>query len=533
MSARFDAIVIGGGVSGLTAASYIARAGRKVVLLEARESLGGRAETVSIAENVRAPLVAHTVYALDARIVRDLKLHRRGLDFAERAMPLVALHLGGRHLTLAHDIYAARAVIRAQAAEDADAYLRFKRETASFARRMRPLWAPERPGSQTGGERSDIDTIASALELSPKETDRLDGWARSSATAYLDGWFETDALKAALALDAEIDGVSPQEAGSALALLWRAAQESSGMQGAVSQIRGGPGALVDALAHAGRDCGADLRTGIRVSNILVEDATAIGVTTDDGEELRAGAVLSSLSTSQTLLDLVPPESITFGAAARISVPTRLAAGRVYFVLDGLPPFAGLPERSLRGRMIVAERPESAAEAKGAALLGQLPAELVLEVTVPTIADPDLSATGQHVLSVRVPYLPAALEGGWGKGRDILRKRVLSGLEVFAPGLRDRVNTAVVLTPEDIEARYGAAHTTASTVRERLLSTYESRVRTPIAGLYLCGNAAEPADAISGRAGRLAVQMFLAERNAGRGRHTNGRNGKRRNGGGQA
>jgi len=523
MSARPNAVVIGGGIGGLTAAAYLARAGRKVVVLEARDSLGGRAETVTVAENVSAPVLAHCVYALDTRVVRDLQLHRRGLKFAERAMPLVALHVGGRHLTLPHDVFAARAAIRLQAAEDAEAYLRFKRRTAAFARRMRSLWAPEAARPDVAERFGSASTVAQVLDLTGKEADTLEKMARMSAGAYLDSWFETDALKAALALDAEIDGGSPHEAGSALALLWRAAQESSGMQGAVAQIRGGTGALADALARAAVDAGAELRTGARVIQIAVAGGHATGVVTEDGEVLEADTVLSSLSTRQTLLDLLPAEALKLGVALRLSKPVRLAVGRVYFVLDGLPPFAGLPSRALRGRMIVAERPESAAEAKGAALLGHLPPELVLEATVPTIADPGLAAAGQHVLSVRVPYLPLNVQGGWKGNREILRKRVLRALETFAPGLSARVNLVAVLTPEDIDARYGTAYTDASPLHERLLTGYESRIRTPIGNLYLCGSAAEPADVISGRAARLAAQMVLAQKN-GNGRGGSGRNG---------
>ncbi len=507
MSGR-SAIVIGGGIGGLAAAAYLARGQARVTLLEARNVLGGEAETAPIADGFTAPFVAHTFYAIDSRLVRELKLHKHGLRLAERDMKLVALRPGGHHIVIARDAYAARAAIAAEAASDADAYVRFRRESFAFARRLRPLWM----GALANGVEATPEAAAVALKLSSASARHLAALVRMSASAYLDRWFESDALKAALAFDVAAEGFSPQEAGSALALIWRYAQESSGLQGAVSQPKGGPGALAAALAQAAQEAGVEVRTGARVTAITMEGGRASGVTLESGEKLLASTVLSSLSARRTLLGLAPPEALSFCASASLMNGHASGTGtaKLLLGLNGLPPFAGLEQAALRGRLVVAERPESAAEAKGAALAGRLPSGLVLEAVVPSVADPSLAPRGQHVVSVSVPYLPLLSESDWATRRDVLADRIIATLESYAPGLRERIVARELLTPADIAARYGTEAEDSQPALSRLLAPCAARVRTALPGLYLCGAPAEPCSAVSGCAGRVAASLALAD-----------------------
>ncbi len=509
MSAK-SAIVIGGSIGGLVAAAYLARGGVAVTLLEARSTLGGEAETAPITYGFSAPYIAHTLYALDARMVRELRLHQRGLSFAERDMKLVALRPGGNHIVIARDIYAARSSIAAHAPADADAYARFRRETLAFARRLRPLWT----GAIANGAAATPEGAAAALGLTNAEAGHLASLARMSASAYLDRWFESDALKAALAFDVAAEGFSSQEAGSALALIWRYAQESCGLQGAVSQPKGGPGALAGALGKAAKEAGAEVRTGARATVITVEAGKPTGVTLGSGETLQASMVLSSLSARRTLLELAPAHVLGFGGTVALASPAAgTGTAKLLLALNGLPPFAGLDRAALCGRLVVAERPESAAEAKGAALAGRLPNEFVLEATVPSIGDPSLAPEGQHVLSACVPYMPLLSESEWAARRDVLAERIIATLEAYAPGLRERIIVREVLTPSDIAARYGVETGDSQPSLRRMLSPCAARVRTQIGGLYLCGAPAEPCSAISGCAGRVAATLALADMGA--------------------
>ena len=229
-----------------------------------------------------------------------------------------------------------------------------------------------------------------------------------------------------------------------------------------------------------------------------------------GGIFRAQAVLSCLDARRTLLELTPPGAIGFGAAADVPARRDVAPAKLLLGLNGAPPFAGLHAGELRGRLIVAERPESAAEAKGAAHSGDIAEELVMEVTVPSAADPALAPSGCHVVSAILPDMPVEIEGGWEAAGEVLYKRAVAALERHAPGLKDRIVAQRVLTPMNLAARYNGGPAASQAVLPRLLSSYEARIRTVLPGLYLCGSAAEPAGALSGRAGRLAASLAAAD-----------------------
>jgi phytoene dehydrogenase-like protein len=502
----YDAVIIGGGIDGLIAAAYLARSKARVLLLEASDRFGGRAETIEFAEGFRAPLMSHVAYALDTRVVRELRLADHGLDFAQSNMKLVALRPGGKHIVLPGPGLRGSAALAAEPGADGSDYATFRQKALRFACLLRPLWDGTLADLRIENRDDAVATIVRRLQLGPRKSDGLEILLRLSAAAFLDRWLESDALKAALSLDVFPSGLSPHEAGSALVLIWRYAQESCGRQGAVSQIRGGPGALARALEAAARQAGAELRASARVSSIIVDRRRATGVVLAGGETIPAAAVLSCLNSRETLIDLVEPVSIGFGTAASVRPPEKLATVQIMLALTGPPPLAGLEPEDLNARLVIALRPEIASEAKSAALNGGFSSELVAEVTIPTAADPALAPPGCHVVSLLIPYMPATVAGGWDVPRTVLHRQVLALLEGFAPGMRNRLLAHRVVTPGD-EILNGSMPASASSMT-RLLASYEARIRTPIAGLYFCGSSAEPVSAICGRAGRLAANLAV-------------------------
>jgi len=510
----YDAVIIGGGVGGLVAAAHLARARARVLVLEASGRFGGQAETMELSGGVRAPLLAHTVWALDQPTIKTFRLASHGLDFAQPNMGLFALRPGGKHIAVPEQSFRARTVLAAQDRRDGSNYVAFHRETVRFARSMRPLWYRPLRHARVEEREQPLGAIARWLRLSDRDADRLETLSRLSAAAYLDRWFDNDALKAALALDVFPSGLSPEEAGSALVLLWRYAQESCGRQAAISQLRGGPGAFASALAMAAKDAGAELRSRTRVSAIIVERRRAVGVALETGEIIASRAVLSCLGQKQTLLELVSAVSAGLGVSAAVPGDSRVATAQLVIMLAGPPPFAGIDRKGLESRFVLAQWPETATRVKTAALAGRIAGELVLEATVPTAADASLAPGGIHLLSALLPYMPASIQGGWKAHREPLRKQAMETLEAVAPGLKDRVVGSQLLTPDDIETRAGQAGGSASPW-SRLVASYAARIRTPIAGLYLCGRAAEPVGVLSGRAGRMAAEMLVAAWREGR------------------
>jgi phytoene dehydrogenase-like protein len=465
MNSDCDALVIGGGASGLTAAAYLARAGKRVIVAEARNRLGGRCDSSTPLDGFTAPLT-HTLYALDPRLVKELKLN---LKFAVRDMALVGLRPDGKHIVLDRD-HAARS-IAVHSKADAKAWPHYRRELYSLARQMRSFWWEDGSLSVTH--------------------ERLEKFRRLSAVAYLDTWFESDVLKATLAFDATQGGLSPFEPGSALTLLWRASQEMCGMQGAVASLTGGPQTLVQALAEAAQAAGAEIRTGASVNRILVAGGAAAGAELASGETIAARIVMSSLSRRRTLNGFLPTATAGFAAAyAMDRAAPQTGTAKVSLALTALPVFGGVATPRT-GRFILTDRMEVYAAAHAAARAGQLPDEIAIEFVIPTSADPSLAPIGQQMVCALVRPVPVAMTD---EMKTQLLVKVAAALARHAQGMH--VAASEVLTPQDIASTYAA-----DDERPNVLASWNERLHTPIAGLMLCGE-----DAVSGRAARIAAMM---------------------------
>jgi len=462
MSSSCDALVIGAGANGLAAAAYLARAGKRVIVVEAQNKTGGLCQSVKLAGDFSAPL-AHTLYALDPRVVKELRLAGRDLKFAVRDLAVVGLRADGKHLVLSRDVHATARSIAAHSQADAKAWKPFRRELFSLARAARALWWED-------------GAFADA---------RLEPFRRMSAAALLDGWFESDALKAALAFDATDGGLSPLEPGSALVLLWRAAQEMCGLQGAAAAIARGPQVLTDTLAEAALSAGAEIRTGARVAKILVTDGAAAGVALDSGETIAARIVLSSLSRRQTLTALLPDGEAGFGQ--HFASP-RTGSAAVSLALKTLPEFSG-SVAPRNARFILAEKMESYVAAHAAAAAGRLPDELTMELTIPSAADSSLAPLGQHIASVLVRPVPLAADP------EQLEAKVIAALNRVVPGISAQIAAANVAVGAD------------TTDVMRLAMRWNERLKTPLRGLMVLE---EPVTAISGRAGRIAASLAAKE-----------------------
>jgi phytoene dehydrogenase-like protein len=477
----YGAVVIGAGVNGLAAAAYLALAGKSVLTVEARDVVGGMCGTTPLGDGLSAPTVAHALYALDSRMVKELRLARRGLRFAVRDMDLVGLRTAGKHVVLTRDLRATARSIAVHSKMDADAWPDFRRELLTLGRAMRALWWE--PGDIPQG--GNFEPVA-----------------RTGVAAWLDSRFESDALKATLGFDA--NALSPLEPGSALLIVWRAAQEMCGLQGAVAFPVGGPGAVASALASAAKEAGAEMRTGVRAAEILVENGVAAGVRLESGETIDAPLVLSSLGRRETLLQL--SKCACVGLAERTSLARSLpatSAAKVLLALDSLPVIGGV-EIPKAGRYVLADRLESYATAHAAARAGRMPDELTMEVVVASSVDATLAPAGSHVVSILVRPVPSEISGGWENVKAILAAKVVAALERFFPGIARHIVAAEVLTPDTLRVRYGPEQDRLET--SRMLLGWRELVCTPVKGLFLCG--ADPVGGVSGRAGRIAATLAL-------------------------
>ncbi len=474
MSTSYDAIVIGGGVNGLVAATYLARGGRKTLLLEARNMLGGACETIAFGEGFSTP-VAHALHALDPCVVKELRLTKHGLKFAARDLPTIGLRSDGRHIVLSRDPHATARALAGHSPADAERWAPWEHRVLQTARDLRLEWW-RRDGKGAFGN-----------------------LRRLPAGPWLDAEFESEALKATLAFDVLEGGLSPLDAGSALQLHWRRSQEVSGRQAAMGFPQGGPAALAEALTEAARAAGVTLRTGTRVASLWLEADAIAGVTLSTGEIVAAPVVLSSLSRQQSLFAMAPTGAVGLGQSA--SSGETIGAAKLAFALAALPDF--VQEHEGKARYIVAERVDSLTAAHATARAGRLPDELAMEVLFPSVLDQAFAPVGQHVMSVLVRPIPLLSGESWLPLRDMLQRNVLSALARFSPGLPNLVTAVHLVTPPDIAERFGTGGTFGMS---RLTQNWETRIKTPIKGLYLCGAEAEPSPAISGRAGRIAAEL---------------------------
>ncbi|MGA7713784.1 MAG: NAD(P)/FAD-dependent oxidoreductase [Rhizomicrobium sp.] len=478
MSESFDVVVIGAGVSGLVAATYLAQAHVRVLVLEGKALSGGSAANTQPLADLAVPAGAHTLCALDPRVVKDLKLARRGLKFAARDMSQVALTAEGKALTLTRNAHAAALSLAPISANDAVEFGKFRQGHFAFARALRAIWWD-------------------AGELhKPKQREELRRLTATGAAAFLDATFETEALKAAYAFDAMEGGLSLCDAGSSLLLAWRAAQEMCGLQGAVAVPRGGPAALATSLAAAAEAAGVEIRTNATVTRLLLSGGAASGVAVGN-ETVLAGVVLSSLSRHQTLLALAPTGAVGLATSRRLlERPALVGEAKLVLGLNTIPQFAvGSPS----ARFIVADHLASLVAAHADARAGRLPSDLALEAIVPTAFDPSLTSTF-HILSVVMRPLPVSPLEGWEVLGPRLADSVVSRLERHAPGLRDSVIAYAFIPPSLGGDRLDVSH---------IIGEWRTRIATPIDGLFLCGMAAEPVPALSGRAARIAASMAAA------------------------
>ena len=518
MSARaYDCIVVGAGHNGLVCATYLARAGKRVLVLEAKESVGGAAVSREFAPGYRVSAGAHLLHLLPRALEEELQLARHGLEFAARALPTTALSEAGEPLALGPG---APAALAPRSARDAAALPAFVTRMTRFARALYPLLdsVPPRLGTDAWADRLALAKLGWRIRTlgrrDMREFLRIIGM---NAYDLLSDEFETPLLKGALGFDAVLGtNFGPRAPGTVLTLLNRLAAESAVGSAPLSQPRGGMGSLALALARACGAAGATVRTGARVARIRVENDRVAGVELDTGEAIDAPEVLSSADAKSTFLRLLGTRHLDTGFVRRVDhLRSRGLAAKLHLALDRLPGFRGVEPGALAGRLLIAPSLDYVERAWNHSKYGECSPAPAIEITVPTVADPALAPAGRHVLSAIVQYVPYAPAGDAAAARERAREAALAALEAHAPGLRASVTASEFLTPADLEREFGMSgghwhHGELAFDQFYLVRPVPgaAQYRTPVAGLYLCGASAHPGGGIMGLAGRNAARALL-------------------------
>jgi len=523
MSARYDAIVVGGGHNGLTCAAYLARAGRKVLVLERRHVLGGAAVSEEIYPGFTFSVCSYVVSLLRPWIIRDLELPRFGLELLPLECAFQPL-LDGRSLARWPDAEKTRREIAKFSAKDAETYGDFGRalsQLARFARHFIDQPAPEpalRPGElwkllRLGQEFRGLGDDLAALQFK---------LMTMSAVDFLDEWFESDVLKAPMSVSGIIGTMlGVRSPGTAYVLLHHYMGEIDGSSRAWGFSRGGTGEVSMAIARAAQHFGADIRTEAPVERILIKDGAAVGVVLAGGEEIRAKAVVSGLEPRLTFRQLVGDEHLDPEFLAKLKrYKLRGSSGKVNLAVDRLPDFACRPGDGpwLRGDISICPDIDYLERAYDDAKYGDFSRRPYLNVVIPSLIDPSLAPPGKHVISCFVQYAPYHIKEGperWPEKREAFGDAVVDTLAEHVPGLKESILFRQVLTPWDLEQEFGLTEgnifhgelTPDQLLFMRPVSGW-ARYATPLKKLWMCGSGTHPGGGIMGAPGGLAAKEML-------------------------
>ncbi|OFW14706.1 MAG: hypothetical protein A3F70_19300 [Acidobacteria bacterium RIFCSPLOWO2_12_FULL_67_14] len=520
-------IIIGGGHNGLTAAFYLGRAGFKPIVLERRDSVGGGAITGELHPGFKCPTLSHHA-AIWSGIAADMRLEQRGVSYLRPPVEVYAASADGAPAVVYADNVRAGDGLRSASVKDAEAYPRYRAALTGICGVLASILTSPPPDIDRPDARDLWNLLVSGRRfrgLGGRDAYRLLRWLPMPVADLAGEWFESDLLRAALC-GPGVSGtmLGPRSAGSALVLLLRETHRL--LAGSASRVRGGPGALTGAMAAAAREAGADIRTGTRVEQILVEHDRVSGVIAGGGR-IPASAVISAVDPKTTVLDLIDPVHLSPDFLS--SMRNYRAAGtvaKVNLALSALPAFGGSgPAKAghygrvdastaelLSGRIHIGPGIDYLERAFDRAKYGELSEDPWLDIAIPSILDPGLAPPGAHVMSVCAHYAPFALRGaGWPALEPVLLERVLRTLERFAPGIRRLVVAAQAITPAALAADYGfhGGHIFHGELAlDQLLMMRPvlgfGRYQTPLPGLHLCSAGTHPGGLMSGASGKMAA-----------------------------
>jgi len=524
LAKRFDAIIVGGGHNGLVTAAYLARAGRSVLVLERREMVGGCAVTEEIWPGYRVSTAAYLSSLLQERIIQDLRLPDFGYQVDAKDPAFFSPFPDGRYLFFWQDRARTLREIAKFSEKDAAAYPAYEAHIERLAQVAEallltapPEFPPRRPQDfldylKLGGRVRSLDR-AEMVALVKVFT--------MSASDFLDEWFESEEIKVTLATDGVIGANGgPRSPGTAYILLHHCMGGVGGHRGLWGFVRGGMGAVSESIAAAARSHGAVIRTAAAVERILVRNGRAMGVVLEGGEEILASKVASNLDPKLTFGRLVEPGHLPdeFSRAIR-NYRSEGTSMKINLALSELPSFRALPGApgpQHRATMHLCPSIEYVERAWDEAKYGMPSRAPLLEMTCPTMYDPSLAPPGRHIMGIFLQYAPYTLASGtWDEHREPYAERVFDLIEEYAPGFRKLVLARQVLSPWDLEQRFGITggnifHGEMSLDQMFVMRPVAgwARYTTPVKGLYLCGSGAHPGGGVMGAPGYNCAAVML-------------------------
>jgi len=519
----FDAVVIGAGHNGLICAAYLARAGKKVLVLERRHVVGGAAVTEELYPGFKFSVCSYVVSLFRPQIIRDLELPRHGMELIPLETAFSPLP-GDRGLCRWPDAERSRREIARFSVRDSERYPEFgltMTQMARSAKRVIDEPAPD-PTSLKPAEIAKLLRLAASFRDGGADLfhQRLKLFTMSSAD-FLDQWFESDVLKAPMSVSGIIGTyLGVRSPGTAYVLLHHYMGEIDGAFRSWGYSKGGTGGVSLACARAAEALGAEIRTGVEVERVLVRNGRSRGVVLANGDEISAKVVISNCDPHRSLLGFVGEDHLDGEFVRQIRrFKLRGSSGKVNLAVDRLPVFPGREGTAhLRGDVAVAPSIEYLERAYDEAKYGDFSKRPYLNVVIPSLLDPSVAPPGKHVISIFVQYAPYKLAEGaehWPEKREAFGDAVVETLAEYCPGLEESILYRQVLTPWDMEKEFGL---TEGNIFQGELSLEQllfqrpaagwSRYKTPIRRYWMCGSGTHPGGGIMGANGQLAAAALL-------------------------
>ena len=526
MASVYDAIVIGGGHNGLTAAAYLGKAGFKVLVLERRGVVGGAAVTEEFHPGYRNSIASYTVSLLRPEIIADLELKRHGLQFIPYRGALELLSNGQTVLFTgdeAHD----QAQVARFSNRDWDQLKRLRARLARVGDIVRDQILQPPPSLEGGWESlwSGLKIAGKARKLDADDRHFLMQLFTLSADELMGRWFESEVMRQIMAVHCVSSNFSSlRQPGSAIPYFLNVLGELDGRRGKWGVAKGGMGAITQAMAASARAHGVEIRADAPVARVAIDDGRATGVRLETGENFRARAVLANTDPKRTFLQLVGREHLDADFAEHIQ-HWRMghASLRMNLALDGTPRFSGLAdaeaEIALGSAITLLPSRDMAEQCWRLAQAGELPTEPYVNMQIASALDDSLAPRGHHVMSLLCKYYPYRLAGGrsWDAIKDEVADSIVAAVARHIPNLPAITVGRQVLSPLDLERMFGLTEGDIFHGRHDLDQIFAlrphpraARYATPIAGLYLCGSGAHPGGGVSGAPGHNAAKRVARD-----------------------
>ncbi|KAJ4963787.1 hypothetical protein NE237_023726 [Protea cynaroides] len=540
---KWDAVVVGGGHNGLTAAAYLARSGLSVVVLERRRLIGGAAVTEELLPGFKFSRCSYLQSLLRPSVIRELELGRHGLKLLKTNISSFTPCLDGRYLLLGPDADLNHSEISKFSQKDANAYPRYENQLQKFCKFMDFLLDSPTPETlhevrSFGDQMRDklqksafwVRCLQQALALGQKDMVAFVDLLLSPASKVLNNWFESDVLKATLASNGIIGTMaSVHTPGSGYVLLHHVMGETDGDRGIWSYVEGGMGSVSLAISNAAREAGAHIVTDAEVLQLMINDESgaAEGVLLADGTPVHSSVVLSNATPYRTFMELVPQSLLPeeFHRAIK-NIDYSSGTTKINLAVDRLPQFQCCKlslesgPQNVGTILIGCESMEEIDLACRDAWNGLPSRRPFIEMTIPSVLDNTISPPGKHIINLFIQFTPyKSSEGSWEDSafRDSFAQRCFSLIDEYAPGFSSSIIGYDMLTPPDLEREFGLTGGNIFHGAMGLDSLFLMRpvkgwsgYRTPLRGLYLCGSGTHPGGGVMGAPGRNSAHVVLQD-----------------------